>query len=227
MTKIKKRTCVLRLTALSVFLFCSALTYTPLIVFAQNDKPAATSEAMGPVAPKTTKLPATEAAIPQPPPKEIVVTPDVDKPKTDTHQAWWQAILVPVLSILGIFISALLASGLLKLCKLIEKKWNVDIPDSIEYMMAEKAKMLVGWAEEKAEKRLLYGDGQKTAGAQKTTEVVEMLEKFAESLGYGHQWQKDKIEQLVLGVLHLNRDKTIGSAGDRAKQLKTVTELQS
>ena len=128
-------------------------------------------------------------------------------------------MLVPVLGVIGMFIAAFLAAGLRKLVILIEKKWSIDIPDSVEKLMIEKARWALGWAEEQAEKRLLHGDGQKTEGAKKLTDVVDLLEKFANSLGYGEEWQRDKIEKLAEGVLHLERDAGVGSNGDRGAAL--------
>lgn len=135
-------------------------------------------------------------------------------------QSWWQALLVPILGIAGLFISGFLAAGLLKLVKLIEKKWDIDIPDAFEEIMVEKAKWAVAWAEEKAEKRLLHGDGAKTSGADKINDVVNLLTEFAEARGYGQDWSRDKVEKLAEGVLHLERDVSVGSSGDRNKKLE-------
>lgn len=148
------------------------------------------------------------------------VAPAPVTPVSGDTQSWWQALLVPVLSVFGMFIAAFLTAGLRKLVKLIEAKWNIDMPDSVEKLMTEKARWALAWVEEKAEKRLLHGDGQKTSGADKISEVVDLLQKFADGIGYGHDWQKDKIEGLAEGVLHLERDKTIGSTGDRAKKIE-------
>lgn len=136
-------------------------------------------------------------------------------PASEKEQAWWQAVLVPVLGVLGLFIAGFLAAGLRKLVQLIEKKWNIDIPDSIEKLMIEKARWAIGWAEEQAEKRLLYGDGKKTPGAEKATSVINLLEEFANKQGFGDEWQRDKIEKLAEGVLHLERDVTVGSNGGK------------
>jgi hypothetical protein len=141
-------------------------------------------------------------------------------PASDKEQAWWQAVLVPVLSVLGLFIAGFLAAGLRKLVQLIEKKWNVDIPDSFERLMIEKAKWALGWAEEQAEKKLLYEGGAKTEGAKKVGDVVDMLFEFADKAGYGEEWGREKIQKLAEGVLHLERDQTIGSTGDRATKLE-------
>ena len=182
--------------------------------------------------PAPTTQPATKAPAPAPKveTKGTVTVTDTKKDEakkdapaaatSEKEQSWWQAMLAPVLSVLGLFIAAFLAAGLRKLVQLIEKKWNIDIPDSIEKMMIDKARWAVAWAEEKAEKRLLYGDGQKTDGAQKVSEVVDLLEKFAQNLGYGEEWQREKIEALAEGVLHLERDKGVGSNGNRAAKLE-------
>jgi hypothetical protein len=143
---------------------------------------------------------------------------------SEKEQSWWQALLVPVLGVLGMFIAAFLAAGLRKLVLLIEKKWSIDIPDSVEKLMYDKARWALGWAEEKAEKRLLYGDGKKTPGAEKLSQVVEMLEKFADGLGYGHEWQRDKIEALAEGVLHLERN--TASTSNVARDVK-LTEKKN
>lgn len=135
-------------------------------------------------------------------------------------QTWWQSLLLPILSVVGMAVAAFLTAGLRKLVKLIETKWKVDIPDSIEKLMTEKARWTLAWVEEKAEKRLLHGDGEKTPGAQKIFEVVAILDRFAIENGYGKEWQRDKLEALAEGILHLERDKTIGSNGDRAAKLK-------
>lgn len=135
-------------------------------------------------------------------------------------QKWWQSALEPVLYAFALFLSAFLVAGLRKLTKLVERKWNVDIPDSVERMMTEKARWAVAWAEEKAEQRLLYGDGQKTPGAQKISDVTKILLDFADSLGHGHEWREEKVRALAEGVLHLERDVAVGSPeGARADAL--------
>lgn len=135
-------------------------------------------------------------------------------------QKWWQSALEPVLYAFALFLSAFLVAGLRKLTKLVEKKWSVEIPDSVERMMTDKARWAVAWAEEKAEQRLLYGDGQKTPGAQKIHTVTNILQEFAESIGHGQEWQRDRVEALAEGVLHLERDVAVGSPeGARADAL--------
>jgi hypothetical protein len=189
-------------------LFCMTPAYVAHA--APDAKPAVTVPAS---APATTPAPtATPAPVATPAPAAAPAA------SGDT-QTWWQALLVPVLSVFGMFLAAFLVAGLRKLVLLIEKKWNIDIPDSVEKLMYEKARWALGWAEEKAEKRLLYGDGKKTDGAEKLSQVVEMLEKFADGLGYGREWQKDKIEALAEGVLHLERNKASTSNVNRDKKL--------
>lgn len=144
---------------------------------------------------------------------------------TTPEQAWWQALLMPVLGAVGIFVAAFLAAGLRKLVQLIEAKWNIDIPDSVEKLMYEKARWALGWVEEKAEKRLLYGDGKKTPGAEKLSEVVTLLESFAQNLGYGEEWQRDKVEALAEGVLHLNRN--TASTSNTARDVKLTEKKNS
>lgn len=212
-----KRKLTLRLTVFSAGLFALLLCYSPTIMlandaFAQDTKtPATKTVPATKTAPATAPAPAAEPkAEPKVEPKaETKVEPKAETkaaPTSEKEQSWWQALLVPVLGVIGMFIAAFLAAGLRKLVILIEKKWSIDIPDSVEKLMIEKARWALGWAEEQAEKRLLYGDGQKTEGAKKLTDVVDLLEKFAESLGYGDEWQRDKIEKLAEGVLHLNRN---------------------
>lgn len=157
---------------------------------------------------------ASQPTVPPQPSAIVVADP------ARSEQSWWQATLAPVFSVLGTLIAAFLVAGLRKLTRLIENKWKVDVPDKVERMMYEKARWAVAFVEEKAEKRLLHGDGKKTPGAEKIGEVVDLLQKFADGIGYGHEWQKDKVEALAEGVLHVERDKSIGSAGDRAKKLE-------
>jgi hypothetical protein len=143
-----------------------------------------------------------------------------DAPK---EQAMWQTILMPVLSVLALFVAAFVALGLRKLVQLIEKKWGVEIPESIENLLISKARWAIAWAEEQAEDRLLNGDGKKTPGAEKAASVIELLEGVAKKAGYGEEWQKDKIEALVAGILHLNREGgegVIGSNGSRGEKLE-------
>ncbi len=138
-------------------------------------------------------------------------------------QAMWQAILMPVLSVVALFVAAFVALGLRKLVQLIEKKWGVEVPASIENLMASKARWAIAWAEEKAEDRLLNGDGEQTPGAEKAAAVIELLEGVAKQAGYGEDWQRDKIEALVGGILHLNREGgegVIGSNGSRGEKLE-------
>lgn len=189
-----------------------------LIAHAAPDaKPAVAAPA--PAAPAAA-APATKA----PAPAAVAATktdppaPPAPAQSGDT-QSWWQALLVPVLSAFGLFLAAFLVAGLRKIVQLVEKKWNVDIPDSVEKMMYEKARWGVGWAEEKAEQRLLHGDGVKTPGADKLSQVTDMLMKFADGLGYGDEWQKDRVEALAEGVLHLERDVSVGSNGSRGTKL--------
>ena len=219
MTQKKKRKCQLYAAAVGFFMMCSILTFSPLLVHAVDQKPEFSVSQ-----PKKHPMSVLDAQ-PLPLPTNVVndVVPEPETkvlPPAEKMQQWWQALLMPILSVLGMLIAAFLAGGIRKLVKLVEKKWDVDIPDSVEKMMAEKARWAIGWAEEKAETRLLYGDGKKTEGAQKTTEVVELLEKFADSLGYSDHWRKERIEELVLGVLHLERNLTIGSVGNRGKAIE-------
>jgi len=139
------------------------------------------------------------------------------------EQAMWQTILMPVLSVVALFVAAFVALGLRKLVQLVEKKWGVEVPASIEDLMASKARWAIAWAEEKAEDRLLNGDGKKTPGAEKAASVIALLEGVAQKAGYGEDWQKDKIEALVAGILHLNREggeSVIGSNGNRGTKLE-------
>jgi hypothetical protein len=144
---------------------------------------------------------------------------------TTAQRELWQTLLLPIVSVVGLFIAAFLTLGLKKLTQLLEAKFKVDVPQSIEDLMSEKALQLIAWAEEKAENKLLHGDGKATPSAEKADMVVKALTQFAEGLGYGKTWQGDKIKQLVEGVLHLNRADgagVVGSDGARAAALATV-----
>jgi hypothetical protein len=148
---------------------------------------------------------------------------------TEPQQQWWQAALMPVLSAVGMAVAAIVAGAIRKLAIVFEKKFNIDIPDSIEESMTKKAHQLIASAEEKAEERLLYGDKKKTPGAEKTTAVIKELEGHAKRLGYGEEWREDRIENLIKGVLHLGRDVSIGSNGhspDRKKKLEAAANGQ-
>ncbi|MBU1891186.1 hypothetical protein KJ782_06930, partial [Patescibacteria group bacterium] len=143
------------------------------------------------VAPATAAAPAT--------------APTAAAPATQT---WWQALLMPVLGVVGLFLAAFLTLGLRKLTQLVEAKWNVDVPASVEQLMQDKARWAVGYVEELAQKRLLHGDGQPTPGAEKLNTATKLLEDFAASMGYGKDWQRSKIEALVEGILHVARPAT-------------------
>ncbi len=152
-------------------------------------------------------------------PSSAPVSIPYTEPAAPTSQSWWQASLLPVFGVFMSVLAVFVVVGLRKLTQLVEAKWSVDIPDSVERMMDAKAHWAIAWVEEKAEKRLLHGDGKKTPGAEKITEVVDLLQEFADSLGYGHDWQRNKLEALAEGVLHLERDRSIGSSGERAMLL--------
>ena len=141
---------------------------------------------------------------------------EVAVPVAATVQKWWQALLVPVASTLGVILAAFLSMGLLKLVKLAEKKWAFDVPASIEALMTEKARVLVAWAEEKMETRVLHEDGVKTPGAERISEVTKALFSFAAANGYDEAWTAEKCQQLAEGVLHLERSPGVGSTDGRA-----------
>jgi len=130
-----------------------------------------------------------------------------ETPKT---QSWWQALLVPLFGVLGTALSSFAAYGLLKLIKLIENKWKIDVPASIENLMMEKTRWLVASVEEQAENKLLYGNGDKTPGAQKLNDVVNELEAFVKRWGYDKEWTRLRLEALAQGVLHMERNTTSG-----------------
>jgi hypothetical protein len=130
---------------------------------------------------------------------------------TTPAQTPLQAALMPILSTLGLVIATFVGAGVKKLASIFEKKFNVDIPDALEESMARQARRLVAAAEEKAEKRLLYGDKKDTPGAEKAAMVITSLGDYAKRLGYGPEWQKERIENLVDGVLHIDRDVVIGT----------------
>ena len=155
-----KRKLMLRLSVFSAGLFALLLCFSPTFMlandaFAQDTKTPATK-----TAPATKAAPATAptpAADPKAEPKAEPQAEPKAEPKAETKpapaatsdksQSWWQALLVPVLGVIGMFIAAFLAAGLRKLVILIEKKWSIDIPDSVEKLMIEKARWALGWAE--------------------------------------------------------------------------------
>lgn len=142
------------------------------------------------------------------------------------QQKWWEALLIPVLSAVGLVVATFIGLGLKKLTQLLEAKFKVDIPVQVEDLMVNKAKQLIAWGEEKMENRLLHGDGQKTPGAETIKNVKDALWKFADGLGYGQQYTEEKLVQLVEGILHLNRagsEGVVGSTGERAQALTAKT----
>lgn len=145
---------------------------------------------------------------------------------TPVQQKWWQALLVPVMSAVGLIVATFIGLGLKKLTQLLEAKFKIDIPDQVEALMAEKAKQLVAWGEEQMEKRVLHGDGVPTPGAETVKNVKDALWKFADGLGYGKQYTEEKLVQLVEGILHLNRagsEGVVGSTGERAAAITAKT----
>jgi len=148
-------------------------------------------------------------------------------PAATGSRALWQTLLLPVLSVVGLFIATFLTLGLKKLTQLVEAKFKIDVPQAVEDLMKDKALQLCAWAEEKAEDKLLHKGEKPTSGAEKADQVVNALLAFAESMGYGKQWQKEKVEQLVSGVVHLNREGSegvIGSNGNRGTALAAAAE---
>lgn len=142
------------------------------------------------------------------------------------QQKWWQALLLPIASALGLVVAAFIAAGLRKLVQLLEAKFKIDIPVQVEDLLAEKAKQLVAWGEEALEKRVLHGDGVKTPGAETITKVKDALWKIADSMGYGKEYTDEKLTQLIEGVLHLNRagsEGVVGSTGERAAAIAAKT----
>lgn len=223
MTTHRKRVWKLRtsISLIGLIFTLGLLTPAALVVTDAFAQPASQPTATAPATtPAPTATPATAPTQPAAAPTATATETPAAAPAAPEQQQWWQALLMPVLSVFGMFLAAFLVAGLRKLVKLIEAKWKIDVPDSVEKLMTEKARWALAWVEEKAEKRLLHGDGEKTSGAQKISEVVDLLQKFADGLGYGHDWQKDKIEALAEGVLHLERDKAIGSTGERAVKLE-------
>lgn len=213
----KKKILKLRASIMLAALFGICLCLAPAYVAHAADAGAPTAKAAPKTAPTSAPAAKTATSTTAPTPEPATKT---EPAKSEKQQSWWQALLVPVLSTLGLFLAAFLVAGLRKLVQLIEKKWNIDIPDSMEKLMYDKARWALGWAEEKAEKRLLYGDGEKTPGAEKLSQVVDMLQKFADDMDYGDEWQKEKIEALAEGVLHLERDQSVGSNGKRGEKLE-------
>src|SRR5512136_668031 len=188
----------LRLFAALAGLFIMSLWLLPLLVWAAG---AASQPAVAPVVPTVAPVVASGS------------------------RALWQSLLLPIVSVIGLFIAAFLTLGLKKLTQLLEAKFKIDVPQAIEDLMQEKALQLCAWAEEKAEDKVLHKNEKPTAGAEKADQVVAALMMFAEGLGYGKQWQKEKVEQLVAATVHLNREGSagvIGSNGSRAKELETA-----
>jgi len=141
-------------------------------------------------------------------------------------QKWWQALLLPVASALGLVVAAFIAAGLRKLVLVLEAKFKIDIPIQVEDLMVEKAKQLCAWGEEQLEKRVLHGDGVRTPGAETVTKVKDALWKVADSMGYGKEYTEEKLTQLIEGILHLNRagsEGVIGSTGERAAAITAKT----
>jgi putative effector of murein hydrolase LrgA (UPF0299 family) len=137
-------------------------------------------------------------------------------------QQWWMPLLTPIIAALGTALAAFVTALISKLLKVIETKYKVDVPVMVEQLIADKAKQLVAAAEEEAERRILHGDGQATPGAEKSKQVVKGLMEFADSLGYGKQYQEEQAKRLADAVLHLSRvgsEDVIGSNGERAKLL--------
>jgi len=144
------------------------------------------------------------------------------QPAVQNVQQWWMPLLTPVIAALGTALAAFVTALIAKLLKMIEAKYKIDVPAEVEKLMAEKAKQLIAGAEEEAERRILHEDGQVTSGAVKSKQVVDALVKFAESIGYGKQYQEEQAKKLVDGVLHLSRtgsENVVGSNGERGKLL--------
>lgn len=198
----------LRLGAVFVGLFVTMLWLVPLVAWAATD--AATVAA---------SLPVVAPVAPAAPTTVPVVTP---VPAVNGSKALWQTLLLPIVSVLGLFIAAFLTLGLKKLTQILEAKLKIDVPQAVEDLMKDKALQLCAWAEEKAEDKLLNKGGTPTSGAEKAEQVITALLTFADSMGYGKQWQREKVEQLVSGIVHLNREGSegvIGSNGNRGKEL--------
>ena len=224
MIRHKRQVVMLRTSMVLAGILGLALCLAPAaVVYAAPDAAAVTAPVAPAVAPATAPAAAPVAAAPAATPAAAAPAAPAAAPEPVT-QAWWQAALIPVLSFLGLFLAGFLVGGLRKLVKLIETKWNIDIPDAIEKLMYEKARWGLGWAEEQADKRLLHGDGVKTPGAEKLSSVVDMLLKFADSMGYGEEWTKDKVEALAEGVLHLERSTT---ATSNIKRDAKITEKKN
>lgn len=210
-----------QLLALNVIMFCGLATLS--IPLAYNVTTIAHADVK-----TTTGGPIVEPGPVEAAPEKIVTKPiDVvaEPVKEAVKQELWQVVLMPVLSTLALLIGLLLTVGIRKLSKLVEEKYKIDIPDVVENMLSNKALQLVAWAEEKAEDRILHGDGKQTPGAEKAKQVIDALEKYAEIMGYGKEWQREQLDQLVHSVLHLERDSRVGSTGNRASALKEKTPV--
>lgn len=156
----------------------------------------------------------------------VALAADAAAPAAPATQKWWQALLLPVASALGLVVAAFIAAGLRKLVLVLEAKFKIDIPIQVEDLMVEKAKQLCAWGEEQLEKRVLHGDGVRTPGAETVTKVKDALWKVADSMGYGKEYTEEKLTQLIEGILHLNRagsEGVIGSTGERAAAITAKT----
>lgn len=225
MKKHRQQTTKLRVGITLAAFLGLGLLYSPTIMLAHDAyaQPAPTTQPATKVVTTGAVTPVTQPATETKTETKVETKTEGTAPaSTEKEQSWWQALLVPILGVIGMFIATFLTAGLLKLVKLIEKKWNVDIPDSFERLMVEKAKWALGWAEEKAETKLLYEGGAKTEGAKKISDVVTMLHDFAEKSGYGEEWTREKVQSLAEGVLHLERGVTIGSTGERALKIEAA-----
>lgn len=136
-------------------------------------------------------------------------------------QHWWMPLAQYGMETLGFVLATLILAGIAKLIKIFEAKTKIEVPLAVENLVKERAALLIAAAEEKAENRLLHGDGIRTPGVVKCEEVVEQLLKFVNKLGYGAEWQKEKLTEVVNGLLHLNRTENpgVGSVGTRLKIL--------
>ena len=209
------------------------ITVAPLNAWAGDAGTLPPADAAQVTAAVATPAPASPAAEPAKVPAaalEKVTLPAEPVAPAEKEQSWWQALLMPLLSAVGLALAAFFAAGFRKVITLAEKKWDFEVPDVIEDTIINQAKRLIAWAEEKAEDRLLNGDGKKTPGAEKIGGVVTGLEEFVASRGWDRTWQRDKLEKLAESVLHLERSGNTGvgtTNGDRKKKLDEMKAADS
>jgi hypothetical protein len=124
-------------------------------------------------------------------------------------------------------LAAVITAAINRLIKVLENKYQVEVPVAIQQLMIEKAKELIAAAEEAAERKLLHEGGTATSGADKQKEVVAGLSAFVKANGYEAKYPEEELKKLVDGIVHLGRAgsyNVIGSNGERAVALATAAK---